>query len=233
MRYMGGKTRLGKEISSVLKQYAPSDKVKGYLEPFCGSLGVAIHMVDDYHCTVSDIHKDLIMLWKEIKSGKFRYPPSISKEKWLKYKVSNPSAMRGFIGFSCSYGGNWYNGYAPDYSSDRNPLNEGIKSLRKKEKYIKKINKIQCKSYDKWEPEGLLIYCDPPYKDTSSYSIGNFDCNKFWNIMRKWSKNNVVIISEFKAPKDFKCIWKRKRNLIIQTRNHNKTNTEKLFVIRA
>lgn len=71
--------------------------------------------------------------------------------------------MRGFIGFSCSYGGNWYNGYAPDYSSDRNPLSEEIKSLRKKEKYIKKINKIQCKSYDTHKPEGLLFYCDQNY----------------------------------------------------------------------
>ena len=40
-----------------------------------------------------------------------------------------------------------------------------------------------------------LIYCDPPYKGKSEYSKkgSNFDHKKFWNIIRKWSKNNMVV----------------------------------------
>ena len=34
MKYLGGKQRLGKEISSVLKEIAPPEIVKGYMEPF-------------------------------------------------------------------------------------------------------------------------------------------------------------------------------------------------------
>ncbi len=64
-------------------------------------------------------------------------------------------------------------------------------------------------SYDEFEPKNLLIYCDPPYKDNNLNSkyFKNFDHDKFWNVMRKWSKNNLVIISESTAPKDFIEIW--------------------------
>ena len=35
----------------------------------------------------------------------------------------------------------------------------------------------------------------------------NLICAKFWETMRKWSKNNIVVISEREAPKDFKKVW--------------------------
>ena len=57
----------------------------------------------------------------------------------------------------------------------------------------------------------MLIYCDPPYKDTEGYSTGGFDHDKFWDTMREWSKDNCVFISEESAPKDFKVVWKRKK----------------------
>lgn len=69
-------------------------------------------------------------------------------------------------------------------------------------------------------------------KITTSYSTGNFDHDKFWNIMRKWSKNNVVIISEFRAPKDFKCIWKKERKLT-SIHIERKKVFEKLFIHRT
>ena len=89
MRYLGGKNRLGKEISQVLKEYGEKHKLKKYIEPFCGSLGVAIHMVDNYNVHVSDIQKDLILLWKAIQNDTFKYPRNVSKRTWLKYKNSN------------------------------------------------------------------------------------------------------------------------------------------------
>ena len=41
----------------------------------------------------------------------------------------------------------------------------------------------------------MLIYCDPPYQHTTGYSTGGFDHDKFWDTMRKWSKNNYIFIS--------------------------------------
>ena len=239
MKYLGGKIRLGREIAEVLMRYAPPGTVNGYLEPFCGALGVTLHMVEHYNCVVSDINKDLIMLWKEVKSGKFEYPKNVTKETWLRYKQSTtPSAMRAFIGFGCSYNGLWFSSYANNCIGQSYKIlveNECKNSIEKIKPLIKKIKKIQCCSYDYWEPKGYLIYCDPPYKDTTGYEgTPTFDHEKFWDTVRRWSKCNVVIVSEFKAPKDFKCIWKKIRKICISNNIKNKhivIKAEKLFIL--
>jgi len=160
MRYLGGKNRLGKEISQVLKEYGEKHKLKKYIEPFCGSLGVAIHMVDDYNVHVSDIQKDLILLWKAIQNDTFKYPRNVSKRTWLIYKNSNePSAIRAFIGFGCSFAGSWFAGYSNTFEN-RNYMKECKESIIRKSKFIKKIKKIKHQSYEKWNPTNCLIYCD-------------------------------------------------------------------------
>ena len=51
---------------------------------------------------------------------------------------------------------------------------------------------------------GCLICCDPPYANTTKYTgVPDFDSEEFWNIMREWSKDNDVYISEYEAPDDF------------------------------
>lgn len=237
MRYLGGKKRSGKEISEILKKYGPPDKVKGYLEPFCGALGVTVHMVNDYHCTVSDVNKSLILLWKEVKAGTFKYPRSVSKQTWVNYKNDpKDSAMKAYVGFSHSFGGSWFDGYTGDYFSNnklKSSNNESTRSISKMNDYIKKINILTCKPYDKWEPVGMLIYCDPPYKNTKQYrGTPKFDSEKFWDIVRKWSKKNIVLVSEFNAPKDFKCIWKKQKYAILDSIHNKKKLTEKLFICK-
>ena len=232
MRYLGGKKRLGREIAEVLMRYAPPGTVIGYLEPFCGALGVTVHMVNHYECHVSDINRDLILLWNAIKYDKFKYPTSVSKNRWLLYKQSTiPSAMRAFVGFGCSYNGIWFSTYAQDYCY-YNILKQCINVIEQLKPFIKKIREIKCCSYDSWDPKGYLIYCDPPYQGTEKYKgTPTIDYEKFWNVVRRWSKCNVVIVSEFKAPKDFRCIWKKKRKIPITNGNKlNISKIEKLFI---
>jgi DNA adenine methylase len=237
MRYLGGKTNIGKEIAKVLKEIAPPDTVKGYCEPFCGSLGVMVHMVDDYHKTLAyDKCKDLILLWKEIKKGMFKVPRNVSERTWNKYKKQKePSAMRAFIGFGCSFGGVWFSGFVNKY--DPNGIKSAIKSIKRKEKYVKKINKIGYKDYKNVKLKGYLVYCDPPYNNKTEYKATNnnntgFDSDEFWDIIRKWSKDNIVIISEYKAPKDFKCIWKKSIPARISP-DKSQRNIEKLFIYKT
>jgi len=237
MRYLGGKTRIGKEISQVLMKYGPPDQVNSYCEPFCGALGVMIHMVDKgYKKTKAyDKCKDLILLWKEVKAGTFKYPKNVSERTWKRYKRDpTPSAMRAFVGFGCSFGGTWFEGYIGNY--DSTSVKASIRGLYKKEEYVKKITHIGHKDYNKINLKGYLIYCDPPYKNTRGYrASGKFNSEEFWDIVRQWSKNNIVIVSEFTAPKDFKCIWKKNRKISVNTIN-NKENykvCEKLFIHKS
>lgn len=232
VKYLGGKHRLGKKISDVLKKLCPPHKCK-YIEPFCGGLGVFRHMTD-YDCTASDIHPDIIALWKAIKNNTFK-PPSNKITDVYYNKVKNmksPSPLKGFIGFLCSWNGMYFAGYAK-YGEHRDVKQEALNDIKKIGEKIKKKNvKIYQKSYNEYNPRNSLIYCDPPYKNTIGYSgTKEFDHNKFWKKMRKWSKNNIVVISEQTAPKDFVHIWKKKytRSRGFKS-NQKKTIEEKLFV---
>ena len=86
MIYVGGKNRIGKDISSKMKELIDKNTVSGYMEPFCGSLGVMKYMVD-YHNNLiaSDSHPDLIAMWKGIKNGTFAASKENMFEQVLHY----------------------------------------------------------------------------------------------------------------------------------------------------
>lgn len=86
------------------------------------------------------------------------------------------------------------------------------------------------KDYQEFKPQGCVIYCDPPYGDTKEYgNAKEFDRPIFWQIMREWSRNNVVLISELKAPEDFITVWEREVDRSMKAKEHFRA-TEKLFV---
>ena len=79
------------------------------------------------------------------------------------------------------------------------------------------------------DPCGCVFYCDPPYANTKQYkNAANFDYDEFWQIMRDWSKNNIVIISEQNAPDDFKVIWEQPVSRSIKATDKS-ISVEKLF----
>ncbi len=238
MKYLGGKHRIGKEISEILLKMAPPDKVKGYIEPFCGSLGVFKHMTKfGYKKYIGcDIHPDLIKLWQECQDGTFKLPRKVSEKTWntVKNKPS-PNAMKAYVGFNISFGGCFFSGYSAKYSGKRDFNKEGANSIKKITSSIrgKNIN-FKCKSYHQLKPKGYLIYCDPPYKETTGFNgTKPFNTQKFWEKIKEWSKHNIVVVSEYKAPRGFRCIWKKSTNISVCNNTGAKENIEKLFIIRA
>jgi len=249
MKYMGGKYFLAKEISEIMKTLVKSEDVDGYLEPFCGALNVLMKMIEDYDCIASDYHPDLIQLWIDIQDNKFIAPKEMNETIYNESKqLQSPSAMKGFIGFGMSFGGKFYSGYSDKYKNSKkeNYLQEAINSIKKITPKIKDVE-FKCLSYDQHNPKNKLIYCDPPYQttrfpikyrtDTKVYDT--FDNEKFWNIMRNWSKKNYVFISETTAPDDFIPIWEKKTHRSAsqsgKTRYKNLSEsfkTEKLFIYK-
>ena len=53
MKYQGGKHLIGSKIAKIMNDRVSIDKVDGYFEPFCGSLGVYKNMIkymfDNYY----------------------------------------------------------------------------------------------------------------------------------------------------------------------------------------
>jgi|TARA_B110000902_G_scaffold253311_1_gene315812 DNA adenine methylase len=247
MKYMGGKYFLCKELSATMKRLVPPDKVTGYVEPFCGALSVLMEMNPDYKCSASDYHPDLIQLWLDVQNHTFNPPEEIDENFYNECKeLVSPNSLKAFVGFNMSFGGKFFAGYVDKYKNDKNEnfLQEALNSLSKNEPRIQNIS-FKCSSYLNLKPKNKLIYCDPPYQqtkfpiryrtDTKHYDI--FDNEKFWDVMRRWSVNNFVFISETNAPPDFVSVWEkithRSASQSKKTRYKNESDsfkTEKLFI---
>jgi len=225
MKYLGGKHGIGKLLAEFMMKNCPPEKVNGYIEPFCGSLGVFKNMTSKGYkkYIASDFQPDLIEMWKKIQSNKLKIPNEISEEMYNKLKTAkSPNALRAVAGFGLSFGGKFFAGYAQKWAgnSGRNFLNEFKNSIEKIKPHIQSNNiHFYNKSYADYNPSNMLIYCDPPYKSTEGYSTGDFDHELFWETMRKWSKNNCVFISEESAPKDFIVVWKKQKRRTLDKEN--------------
>jgi len=215
MRYLGAKHSIGKLLAEVMVTECPPDIVDGYIEPFCGSLGVFKNMTDKGYnkYIATDIQADLIQLWKELHSDKLIVPTEMTEEKYNQLKnVESPSALKALVGFGLSYGGKFFGGYAQKWSGNWNVLKELYNSIDRIKVKIQGKNIEFCnKSYLELNPVNMLVYCDPPYKSTEGYSTGKFNHEEFWETMRRWSKNNYVFISSEKAPDDFLIVWERSK----------------------
>lgn len=238
MKYLGGKHGIGKQIADFMSQKCPPNSTKGYIEPFCGSLGVFKHMTNKGYKKYigSDIQPDLIELWKKIQTNDLRIPNNIDEEMYNKLKhAKSPNALKAIAGFGLSFGGKYFAGYAQKWAgnSGRNFLDEFRNSIQKIKPTIQATNvHFYNKSYTDYNPTDMLIYCDPPYKETQGYSTGDFDHETFWETMRKWSKNNCVFISEESSPSDFAVVWKKQKRRTLDKENRF-YSYEKLYMYKG
>jgi DNA adenine methylase len=85
------------------------------------------------------------------------------------------------------------------------------------------------KLFDDGKLVNYVIYCDIPYENTTQYGFNiNFNYKEFWDMMRKWSTKNIVLISEFNAPDDFECIWSKEVINQINLSNKENRDSEKI-----
>lgn len=228
MHYLGGKSRIAKKIAPYL---GTGDL---YYEPFLGGGSVygAVHS-SFTKTVVSDIHLDLILMWQALRDG-WTPPDTCFEEEYKKQRNEQPSPWRGLVGYGQSYGGKWFGGYARGFSNDGvTPRNHLAEANRNNAKIAPFIQDIRCCSYDEIEPpKGSTVYCDPPYANTTKYSM-DFDHDKFWETMRLWRGNGVrVFVSEYEAPEDFTCLaeFYTKQHLSHASQSRGSAITERLFV---
>lgn len=230
MKYMGSKNRIAKHILPIILK----DRKEGqwYVEPFVGGA----NMIDkvDGNRIGNDHNIYVIKLLKAIQNG-FIPPDSISEEEYKHHqgkKMVNP--LTAFIGFGCSYSGKWFGGYARGNASNgesRNYCLESKRNLLKQKSGIIGIEFSCCQYWNLPIPPNSIIYCDPPYENTTKYGK-KFDHGEFWN----WCRNqklfgHTIFISEYNAPEDFKCIWQKEVNSSLTKNTGAKKATEKLFTI--
>jgi DNA adenine methylase len=91
---------------------------------------------------------------------------------------------------------------------------DSINALLKQVPNLIGINFKNCSFKDiKSTISGYVIYCDPPYRDTTKYVTEKFPYDEFYDWCREMSKNNIVLVSEYNMPSDFECIWSKEVNV--------------------
>ena len=132
--------------------------------------------------------------------------------------------------FCATYNAKWWGGYAgvvqTKVGTYRNYYDEAVRNV------LKQKNKIYDvvyghKDYSEIDVKGTLIYCDPPYEGTTKYK-DTFNHNKYWRWVRRISRDNVVLCSEYNAPEDFECVWTKNLTVTLDKASRGKA-VEKLF----
>lgn len=222
---MGSKNRIAKHILPIMLAERKPDQ--WWVEPFVGGA----NMIDkvEGNRIGNDSHEFLIALLVALRDG-YIPPTDISKELYYAVKSKPqeyPKELVGFVGFLCSFGGKWWGGYAFDKKGD-NYAERGSRCLVKQAKNLDGVV-FKSGSYLELEiPENSLIYCDPPYANTSKYKDA-FNHAVFWDWCRTKTKSgHTVFISEYSAPNDFVCVKEIQHKTILD-KNSQYPRIEKLF----
>lgn len=229
---MGSKSRVASEIVPIIQSYIDNSGLN-YLEPFCGGCNV-IDKVVAPRMFASDNNKYLIALWKHLQNSD-ELPDAVTKELYADVRTNPagyPDWYVGAVGFLASYNGRFFDGgYAGTKNTKggvRDYYDEARRNVLKQRSEIRDIE-FACSDYIDLKPSNMVVYCDPPYKGTKQYATSKgFDYEQFWETMREWSRNNIVLISEHEAPDDFEMIWERP---VVRNIDYTKTvrATERLF----
>ena len=225
-QYLGGKYRVRYQISEYINALAP----KVYLEPFCGMcwVGQRVRATERYF---SDANEDLVLMWKALQTG-WKPPVSVTEEQYALLRTAGPSALRGFVGINCSFGGKWFGGFAR--SEGRNYADEGSRGL------VKQAGGL-LKATFKWADyraafdsiDADVIYCDPPYAGTTEYDgVKQWVPDVFWDVVRERSVSTTVIVSEYAAPDDFHIVMETESRMGLSSVTGIQKRRECLFSFR-
>ena len=235
-QYAGGKVVIGERISKAILEYEleiTGSNDLPYFEPFSGMCGVLLKICKhspDKIKFACDKEICVMNLWKDLQNG-WTPPLTMNIETYKNIRHENKEdSLYCFAAYGCSFKGMRWAGYydeAFDIATNRLKKND-FQSI------VKDVCFMDPCSYTDHEPYGMIVYCDPPYINSNFIkdreNLCGFNIEEFWNTVRKWSVNNIVLVSERHAPEDFVSIWEYTRmNGITQ----NNKIVEKLFVLKT
>lgn len=226
---MGSKNRHAKDLLPIiLKDRKPG---QWYVEPFVGGANM-IDKVENPRIG-NDVNKYLIALLKEMQTQVPFSPGHIGEELYQtirKNKDNYPDWLVGYVGFNLSFAAKFFGGYRRDKAGVRDYENEAQQNLQAQQNLLADIE-FHCGSYDKLLiPPNSIIYCDPPYKGTTSYK-DKFDHAAFYLWCRKKvDEGHIVFVSEYDMPaRGFECIWEKTVNNSLTQDTGAKTGVERLY----
>ena len=229
MKYMGSKNRIAKYLLPIILKNRKLGQ--WYVEPFVGGA----NMIDKVsgNRIGSDTNPYLIALLTALKDG-WNPPVSVTEEEYRHVKNNKElysKKLVGYVGVN-SYGGKFFGGYRRDSMGRRNYWREHLNNINKQRLNLKGIVFFNKDYRDIELPNNSIIYCDPPYLDSTRYAR-QFDHGLFWEWCRcKYAEGHSVFVSEYDSPKDFVCVWRKKIVSSLTRNTGSKKGVEKLFIKR-
>ena len=231
MKYMGSKNRIAKHILPIMLEHKTEEMT--WVEPFVGGANM-IDKVDGKRIG-ADINPyliDALIAIRDCVSDLPKNNKEFTEEDYNQLRKNDDYKYKGYAGFAFSYSGKWLGGWCRDGKNKRDYVNESYKNAIKQSPKLQGLKLVQS-SYDELplNSDNCLIYCDPPYKGTTSYK-DSFDHIKFWNWCREMNdRGHKIFVSEYNAPDDFKCIWQKEIVSSLTKNTGSKKGIEKLFTI--
>lgn len=101
---------------------------------------------------------------------------------------------------------------------------ERLQSLERQEAHIVATADDYCNYVYQ---DGDVVYCDPPYANTSKYTV-DFDNDAFWQWCR--TRDFPVYVSEYQAPEDFISVFCKEKRRLYDNSNLSAPAVEHLFL---
>ena len=230
MRYLGGKSKIASRIAAVILS---STSERDRLIETCIGGGAVFEVLAPHFARpcAGDTHPDLILMWQATARG--WVPPTVVTEeqhRWLKDQSS--SALRGFVGFCCSFSAIWFSTFArPGEGSPRNLADEASRSVTRMRPILERAE-LRCCSYEAWDVSaGDVVYCDIPYWGTQGYAgTSVFDHARFWRTADAWVEAGAhVFVSEYTAPAHWIAMGEASHKMSAAGGDKQTTTTERLF----
>lgn len=229
MKYMGSKARIAKHLLPIiLKDRKPW---QWYVEPFVGGA----NMIDkvDGNRIGADVNEHLISALVNIRDNLDIIPKSNQEftEQDYRNRAKDHIKIKGFAAFAYSYSGKFWGGWRRDKGNRRDYVAESYRNALKQNPLLQGVKLIHSSYSDLEIPDNSIIYCDPPYENTTGYR-GKFNHTEFWQWCRdKAKEGHQVFISEYNAPDDFVCLWSKEINSSLTKDTGSKKGVEKLFTV--
>ena len=236
MKYMGSKNRIAKYILPIMLK----DRREGqyWVEPFVGGA----NMIDKVcgNRIGADFNVYVILALQLIRDNLDLIPEVITEEMYKDMQKNKAlDKLTSFTAFAMSFGGKFFGGYRRDVAGSTGCIeNMKTQTRRSKQNAVQQNLKIQNvklihSSYQDLDiPDNSIIYCDPPYENTTSYK-DKFNHEEFWEWCRIMSsQGHRVYVSEYNAPDDFECIWHKEINVSLTKDTGSKKGIERLFTLK-
>ena len=166
----------------------------------------------------SDIDPLVVSYWTAIRAG-WAPPKSVTFDEWSAVRGNPndyPAEYVAHVAYNCSFAGKRWGGYARAKKSDGiTPYNFADATSRRDSTAAQWLGSthITCADYADVLADagpGDVVYCDPPYVNTTGYATGAFDHGSFWSAVQNAADAGALVyVSEYVYPDhiDADVVW--------------------------